>query len=428
MPDAQYDVVILGGGAAGLMCAAAAGKRGRRVLLLERNERVGSKILISGGGRCNFTNLGADARNYISKPAGPSVATRFCKSAFARYTPQDFIRLVERHGIAYHEKKLGQQFCDGSSKQIVEMLRAECEAASAEIRTGCCIEKPAHIIRSDAATVGDPSSPTIPDAEAERPPSRFRLQLSSGEVISSASLVIATGGLSFPNLGVSDFGYRVARHFGIEVVETRPGLVPLTFSPRNASTLDFSELSGLSLPVIVRTSSDKAVSFAESLLITHRGFSGPAILQISSFWREKDDLIFDLLPDTDAEAWITQNRTGGATAEQALSRIWPQRFARAWCRLHAPARPLAQLTAAERKSLIENLKAWRVPIGGTEGYAKAEVTLGGVATSELSSKTMESRKVPGLFFIGEVVDVTGWLGGYNFQWAWASANAAAQTA
>ncbi|PTY02901.1 aminoacetone oxidase family FAD-binding enzyme [Verrucomicrobia bacterium LW23] len=409
----RYDVVILGAGAAGLMCAAIAGRRAKRVLLLERNDRIGSKILISGGGRCNFTNLGAEARNYISTEGGASEAPRFCKSAMARYTPRDFVRLVESHGIAYHEKKLGQQFCDGSSRQIVEMLQAECLAAGVEIRTGCSVASPGDIVRTETAAA---------DADA-RKQAGFSIATSSGPVTCS-SLVIATGGLSFPKLGASDFGYRIAKHFGLQVVTPRPGLVPLTFTRENAAT--FVELSGISLPVIARVEGQKAPAFEESLLFTHRGLSGPAILQVSNYWREGNALEFNLLPGENAEQWLVSHRTGGATAEQALSRVWPQRFTRTWSRLHAPTRPLAQLGAAEMRTLAASISAWRVPLEGTEGYAKAEVTLGGVSTSELSSKTMEARKVPGLYFIGEVVDVTGWLGGYNFQWAWASANAAAQ--
>lgn len=390
MPSASLqstDVIVIGGGAAGLMCAAVAGQRGRRVVLLEHNERVGKKILISGGGRCNFTNLHARAENYISQ--NPD----FCKSALARYTPHDFIRLVEQYGIAYHEKKLGQQFCDTSSREIVEMLLSECRDASVQIQTGCRIEL---VAKTD----------------------RFQLSTSQ-ENWECQSLVIATGGLSFAKLGATDFGYRLARQFGLSVTELRPGLVPLTFSPVEKDA--WTELSGVSFPVVAR---NRGQSFQESMLITHRGVSGPAILQISSYWKEGETLDIDLLPEMNVKEWLQENRQGGATLEQALSRVLPQRFARHWTRNLKLTRPLAQLSSRDLECIEENLQHWKLALAGTEGYPKAEVTLGGISTAELSSKTLESRRVPGLYFIGEVVDVTGWLGGYNFQWAWASAQAA----
>jgi predicted Rossmann fold flavoprotein len=385
----DFDVLVIGAGAAGMMCAIEAGKRGRRVALLEHNPRVGLKIAISGGGRCNFTNLDASPANYLSGQPD------FCKSALARYTPWDFVALVEQHGIAYHEKKLGQQFCDDSSRRIIDLLLAECAAAQVDLRVNC---------RVNAVRKGE----------------HFEVTTSAGE-FRAASLVVATGGLSFPKLGASDFGYRLARQFGLAITELRPGLVPLTFEA--ADHAHFNALSGVSLPVIAR---HRGTEFAENLLITHRGVSGPAILQISSFWREGEPLHFHLLPGIDVPGWLAAARRQNADFPTLLSRHWPRRFAEAWCARHAPAKPLPHWTAAELTEVAAQLENWRMGFAGTEGYPKAEVTLGGVDTRELSSKTMEARKVPGLYFIGEVVDVTGWLGGYNFQWAWASGHAAGQ--
>jgi len=374
-----------------MMCAAVAGKRGRRVVVLERNNRVGKKIQISGGGRCNFTNLHAEAGNYLS--AQPD----FCKSALARYTPYDFIRLVESHGIAYHEKKLGQQFCDGSSSEIIGMLEEECRRARVLIQTDCRVSS---VRRTD----------------------RFEIDSNLG-VWSCDSLVVATGGLSFAKLGATDFGYGVAKQFGLAVTELRPGLVPLTFTAEDRLVL--ADLSGISLPVTIR---HRGQSFTENLLITHRGFSGPVILQISSFWREGEMLEIDLLPGRNGAALLQDHEPNGHTLEQALRAEWPERFAKKWSSLMSASRPLAQLSGSKKKEIRAALHAWKISMTGTEGYPKAEVTLGGVATSELSSKTMEACRVPGLYFIGEVVDVTGWLGGYNFQWAWSSAHAAGQAA
>jgi predicted Rossmann fold flavoprotein len=384
------DVVVIGAGGAGLMCAIEAGQRGRRVLVLEHNERVGKKIAISGGGRCNFTNLHAGPDNYLS------VQPDFCKSALARYTPWDFVALVEKHGIAYHEKTLGQQFCDTSSRAIIEMLLAECAAAGVEVRTGCRVHE---VSKSD----------------------RFRVWTSAG-VFEAASLVVATGGLSFPKLGATDFGYRLARQFGLGVTALRPALVPLLLAEDDAG---FTRLSGLSLPVALRC--DGGV-FEESLLFTHRGVSGPAVLQVSSYWREGATITCDLLPGTEAAALLRSWRESRAQPATLLAHHWPERFAQAWCERFAPAKPIAQWTAHELGTFAARLNAWPFAPSGTEGYGKAEVTLGGVDTRELSSKTMEARRVPGLYFIGEVVDVTGWLGGYNFQWAWASGHAAGQYA
>ena len=386
----DYDVLIVGAGAAGLLCAIEAGKRGRRVVVLEHNQRVGLKIAISGGGRCNFTNLGTTPDHYLSD--NPD----FCKSALARYTPWDFIALVEKHRIPYHEKKLGQQFCDGSSRAIIEMLLTECSSAGVEIRTGCRVEEVRH---SD----------------------RFQLITTTGE-ITGTSLVIATGGLSFPKLGSTDFGYRIAKQFGLKVTPTRPGLVPLTFISQDQA---WQGLSGLSLPVIAHHAGQ---AFRENLLITHRGLSGPAILQISSFWRPTETIHFDLLPDFSAGNILERGRTENTDFASAIGTAWPRRFAEVWSERETLAKPLRHYKARELTDLTERLHRWPMTFSGTEGYPKAEVTIGGVDTRELSSKTMEARRAPGLFFIGEVTDVTGWLGGYNFQWAWASGHAAGQVA
>jgi hypothetical protein len=381
------EVVVIGAGAAGLMCAAEAGRRGRRVTVLEHQERVGKKIAISGGGRCNFTNTGATWECYRSRQPG------FCKSALARYTPADFLALVEKHGIAYHEKTLGQQFCDVSSRQIIDLLLRECAEAGVEIAVNCRV-----------AAVGKPE--------------RFRVETSLGELEPEA-VVIATGGLSFPKLGASDFGYRMARQFGLAITELRPGLVPLTLGGAELSAV--GSLSGVSLPVEVEHGGAR---FAESLLFTHRGVSGPAILQISSYWREGEPLRINLLPHEPAGERLARGRRENAVLTALMCEAWPRRFAEAWYAQQNVTRPLPQLTRDELERLEAAIHQWTLHPAGTEGYAKAEVTLGGVETSELSSKTMESKKVPGLYFIGEVVDVTGWLGGYNFQWAWASAMAA----
>ncbi|MEO6971393.1 MAG: NAD(P)/FAD-dependent oxidoreductase, partial [Chthoniobacterales bacterium] len=355
------------------------------------NARVGLKIAISGGGRCNFTNLFAAPENYLS--GNP----RFCASALARYTPQDFIALVEKHRIPFHEKKLGQLFCDFSSRQIIEMLLAECAIAEVDVRCGCRVES---VEKRDGFSIG-----------------------TNLGTLECNSLVIATGGLSLPRLGASDFGYRVAEQFGIKSTGTRPGLVPLTFAAAEQAL--FASLSGVSLPVVARAD---GTSFAEAMLITHRGLSGPAILQISSYWREGESITLDLLPHHPGADWLRAHRDEKATAEDLLAREWPTRLASAWCARYAPSTPLLQTRTAELEQLAHRVHKWPMRPGGTEGYPKAEVTVGGIDTGELSSKTMEARRVPGLYFIGEVVDVTGWLGGYNFQWAWASGHAAGEVA
>jgi predicted Rossmann fold flavoprotein len=387
----RYDVIVIGAGGAGLMCSLTAGRRGRRVALLEHNTRAGLKIAISGGGRCNFTNVFAAPENYIS--GNP----RFCASALARSTPQDFIALVEKHRIPFHEKKLGQLFCDFSSRQIIEMLLAECAIAQVDLRCSCRVES----------------------VEKQE---HFSLGTSHG-AMECDSLVIATGGLSFARLGASDFGYRIARQFGLKVAATRPGLVPLTLGDEERDV--FAPLSGVALPVIARADGTK---FAEAMLITHRGLSGPAILQISSYWRERESATLDLLPQRPGADWLFDHRDSRRTAQDLLEREWPARFAAVWCARYAPQKSLQETRTADLEQLARLVHHWPVRPDGTEGYEKAEVTVGGVETGELSSRTMEARRMPGLYFIGEVVDVTGWLGGYNFQWAWASGHAAGDVA
>jgi predicted Rossmann fold flavoprotein len=371
------------------MCAVEAGRRGRRVAVVEHNGRVGRKIEISGGGRCNFTNLHTTAKNFLS--ANP----HFAKSALARYTPSDFISLVERHRIKYHEKKLGQLFCDGGSRQIIEMLLDECERARVEILTECRVEE----VRQEAG---------------------FEVRTSRG-ALRSESLVVATGGLSIPQLGATDFGYRVARQFGLKVISPAPALVPLTLSREDLASL--RQLSGVSVPAVVRCG---AAEFAENILLTHRGLSGPAVLQASSYWERGAALAVDLLPGLDALQLIESKRDTGAELSTILAAHLPRRFAQVWAELYAPPRPPKSYAPAELREVAARLHDWRLAPAGTEGFAKAEVTKGGVDTGELSSKTMEARRVPGLYFVGEVVDVTGQLGGFNFQWAWASGYAAGQ--
>ncbi|MPZ32675.1 MAG: aminoacetone oxidase family FAD-binding enzyme [Rhodospirillales bacterium] len=371
----HYDVIVAGGGAAGLMCALRAGQRGRRVLVLEHADKVGKKILISGGGRCNFTNLGSRPEAFLS--ANP----HFCKSALARYTQHDFIALVEKHRIAWHEKTLGQLFCDGSARQIVAMLLAECDAVGVDVKV-------AHRITG------------INKAD------RFAVDTDHG-AFASPSLVLATGGLSIPKMGATGFAHDVARRFGLSLIEMRPALVPLT--------LKVPELSGVSLEVVTRFGRAR---FREAMLFTHRGLSGPAILQISSYWQEGGAIAIDLLPDLDARSFLVESKRSRPKAElrTILAEVMPQRLAQ-----HLAAKgTMAGLRDRELEALADHLKAWTIVPSATEGYAKAEVTVGGVDTDELSSRTMETKKVPGLFVIGEAVDVTGWLGGYNFQWAWSS--------
>ncbi len=390
--ESTFDAIVLGGGAAGLLCAALAGQRGRNVLVLERAGTVGKKILISGGGRCNFTNIGAGPMHYISGNR------HFAKSALSRYTPRDFLELVEKHQIAWHEKTLGQLFCDGSAKQIVQMLLDECATGPGNVEIRC------NQSVSDVAHDG----------------SQFTVSTQNGSA-SASSLVIATGGPSIPKMGASDFAYGLARQFGLKVVEPRPALVPLTLGGEDVL---FRELSGVSAEV---EASANTTTFREAALMTHRGLSGPAILQVSSYWRPGDPVTLNFLPDATPDWLLGEKRTRPSAGLRTVLRDYlPARLADALAeRLDVTGDlgnvPDKALRAAERR-----LAAWTFRPNGTEGFAKAEVTVGGIDTGELSSKTMEAHKVPGLHAIGEAVDVTGWLGGYNFQWAWASAHAAAQ--
>lgn len=389
MPD--WDVIVIGAGAAGLFCAIEAGKRGRRVLVLEHADRVGKKITISGGGRCNFTNLHTNPDNFLS--ANP----HFCKSALARYTPTDFISLVEKHGIAYHEKKLGQLFCDGSSQQIIDLLLRESADAGVQIRCHCRVDE----IKKDDL---------------------FRLQTNQGD-LSATSLVIATGGLSIAPLGATDFGYRIARQFSLKIEEPRPGLVPLTLN--TPMLKQWARLSGVSIDSVV---SSDGHEFRENILITHRGLSGPAILQISSYWKPGAPISINLLPNEDVRDLLAENETSAIELANLLAGRLPRRFVDVWCEMFAPSKPLKQYSDAEIDQISEALHHLKITPAGTEGFKKAEVTAGGVSTGDLSSQTMEARRVSDLYFVGEVVDVTGQLGGFNFQWAWASGFAAGQVA
>jgi len=380
----KFDVLVLGAGAAGLFCAIEAGKRGRRVAVLERSERIGKKILISGGGRCNFTNIHCQPENFIS------ANEHFARSALSRYTPTDFIALVEKHGIAYHEKTLGQLFCDRSAQLITDMLEAECRAAGVRIFVDCCIREVTRqtqfIIRTD-----------LPEFHAP-------------------AVVVATGGLSIPKMGATAFGYELARQFGLKIIATKPGLVPLLLGGKDFKR--YGDLAGVSAEVIA-TANDHA--FREKMLITHRGLSGPAILQISSYWEKGHAIQIDLAPGREITPAICGAKVRNMTAARAaFLGVLPKRFAERWLEANKPASWTNEALAV----LEKRVHAWILTPAGTEGYEKAEVTAGGVDTEELSSKTMESKKAPGLFFIGEVVDVTGHLGGFNFQWAWASGAAA----
>ncbi|MGB9153265.1 MAG: NAD(P)/FAD-dependent oxidoreductase [Alphaproteobacteria bacterium] len=385
----KYDVIILGAGAAGLMCALRAGQRGRKVLLLDRAEQVGKKILISGGGRCNFTNLGIAPDRFISNNR------HFCLSALKTYTQHDFIALVEKHKIAYHEKTLGQLFCDISAREIVDMLLDECRSAQVDIR-----------LDQQIGEVGKTDS--------------FRIQ-TQADVFEAASLVLATGGLSIPKMGATGLSYQIARQFGLPLTETRPALVPLTFE--NPSLDLMRSLSGISLEIIASIGKR---SFRENMIFTHRGISGPAILQISSYWREGLDITLDMLPDMDAETFLLERKQSRPKAElkTILGEVLPQRLAQGLTTEYFSASPIGTLSHKSLKEVATLLKAWKLTPTGSEGYAKAEVTVGGVDTNSLSSKTMQATGVPGLYVIGEAVDVTGWLGGYNFQWAWSSGWAA----
>jgi len=414
-----YDVVVLGGGAAGMMCALEAGKRGRRVLLLDHAEKVGKKILISGGGRCNFTNIETKAENFLS--ANP----HFAKSALARFTPKDFVVMVEKHGIKYHEKTLGQLFCDGSAQQIVGMLEKECAEVGVEMRCGVKVSG----VRAMNVKMDSPLE------------ERFFMETSLGDFV-CASVVVATGGLSIPKMGATGFGYDLARQFGHEVVEVRPGLVPLVFNGEDREK--WCDLAGVSAEVVAtagegqqqkpltqrpQSRNAKGAKFREKLLVTHRGLSGPAVLQVSSYWRPGGEVRFDLAPGLEVFGLLlakSSERDWNA-AFAALRAVLPTRLAERWVRVKANV-SAGDWTNAGIARLEQELHAWTLTPAGTEGFEKAEVTAGGVDTDGLDARTMESKRVAGLYFIGEVVDVTGWLGGYNFQWAWASGVAAGQAA
>ena len=389
--DFDTDVLVIGGGAAGLFCALTAGRRGRRVRVIEHANRCGKKILMSGGGRCNFTNTGTTPANFLS--ANP----HFCKSALARFRPEHFIAMVDAHGIAWHEKELGQLFCDDSSKQIVAMLLAECADAGVRVDVSCSVQSVA------SASGGG-----------------FRVATSQG-VLSAASLVVATGGLSIPSMGATGFGFELARQFGHAVLPTRAGLVPLTLSGKHQE--HYAELAGVAFPVEARCGKAR---FSNALLVTHRGLSGPSILQVSSYWEPGRELLLDLLPERDIEAWLLERQAVKPAAElrTVLAEVFPQRFAQRLCEVWFDSRPMRQYTHRQLPDIARQLAHWPIVASGTEGYRTAEVTLGGVDTDGLSSSTLASKHVQGLYFIGEVVDVTGWLGGYNFQWAWASGHAA----
>ena len=400
----KWDVVIIGAGGAGMMCAIHAGRRGRSVMLLDHSAKIGGKILISGGGRCNFTNVGAGPANYVSRNP------HFAKSALSRYPPSEFIAQVEAHGIAYHEKKLGQLFCDVSAKAIVELLETQTREACAEIR-----------LESKVETITKPwAAPEFENAGA-----RFRVdgQTPGGTfTLECESLVIATGGFSIPKIGATGFGYRIAKEFGLRLVETEAALDGFTFSPDQERM--FRELAGVSVDCVIRAGD---LSFRENILFTHSGLSGPAALQASLHWRRGESVVIDLLPGVDLQEFFrTKKREGSRSLVRTLlAEVLPARFATKLCELHFPSDlPLPQVSERALETFIALLHAWELVPNGTVGYSKAEVTRGGVNTDELSSKTMEAKKVPGLYFIGEVVDVTGWLGGYNFQWAWASGHAA----
>jgi predicted Rossmann fold flavoprotein len=395
-----YDIAVIGAGAAGMMCAATAGQRGRRVVLIDHYGKIGEKIRISGGGRCNFTNIHATHGDFLSR--NPD----FCRSALARYTPRDFIALVGKHGIAYHEKTLGQLFCDGSAKEIIEMMMTECREGAVEWRQPCAVN-------------------SIEARGTRGEETRFLVDTSQGP-LEVESLVIATGGLTVPKIGATPFGYRIAEQFGLAIVPPKPALVPLSFDPELLAR--YGDLSGVSIDAETWCRDGR---FREALLFTHRGLSGPSILQVSSYWQQgeaAEPIHIDLLPGVDVREWFARERRSRSAPGSLLAQRLPKRFAQQWSEAHGLAKPMAELSDRALDDAVRALKDWRVQPSGTLGYNKAEVTLGGVDTRALSSKTMEALDVRGLYFIGEVVDVTGHLGGFNFQWAWASGHAAGESA
>lgn len=389
----KFDVAVIGAGAAGMMCAAEAGKRGKKVLLIDHYHKLGEKIRISGGGRCNFTNIHTRPESFLSNNP------HFCRSALARYTPQDFIKLVDQHGIKWHEKTLGQLFCDDSAVLIINMLKTECDRAKVETHMSCVVNS------------------------VSREKDGFSVKTAHGD-FSAAALVIATGGLAVPKIGATPFGYKIAEQFGLKIVPPRAALVPLSFDPE--ALAQYGDLSGLSLDAEVSCHNG---SFREALLLTHRGLSGPAILQVSSYWQNgsaKEPIHINVLPDPAVVDWLTEQRSSRIQFNNLLSERLPRRFAQQWCEAHRLTMPAIQLSDKAFAGALAELQDWQVKPSGTLGYNKAEVTLGGVDTHALSSKTMQANDVPGLYFIGEVVDVTGHLGGFNFQWAWSSGFAAGQ--
>ncbi|MGH7020598.1 MAG: NAD(P)/FAD-dependent oxidoreductase [Brevundimonas sp.] len=398
MKSSDLDVLIVGAGAAGMMCAIEAGKRGRRVRVIDHARAPGEKIRISGGGRCNFTNLGTSGANFLSENP------RFALSALKRFTQHDFLKMVERHGIAWHEKTLGQLFCDDSAKQIIRMLTDEMRAAGVTLSLGLGVTSIAR------------------DGE------RFTVDLDDGTRVSAASLVVATGGKSIPKMGATGWGYEVARQFDLRLTETRPALVPLTFEPGLLEQLQ--PLAGVAVDAVVKTTDkSRPASFTEAMLFTHRGLSGPSILQISSYWREGEAITVNMAPAEDVAARMLAAKTenGKQAVHTALGHIIPRRLAEVICAREGLAGKLAEVGDKKLRAMAETVNAWTVKPVGSEGYRTAEVTLGGVDTAALDQQTMEAKTIPGLFFIGEVVDVTGWLGGYNFQWAWSSGWAAGQS-
>jgi len=402
------DVVVIGAGAAGMMCAAQAGKRGRRVLLVDHWPTIGERIRISGGGRCNFTNRLVSADHFLSRNP------HFCRSALARFSSRDFLAMVELRGVAYHERSHGQLFCDRSSRDILELLRGECAEAGVQWAHPCAVER---IERTGTAHEAAGNA-------------RFAVATDRG-TLACESVVVATGGLAVPLLGATPFGYTIAEQFGLRIVPPKPALVPLALAPETLVAL--APLAGVAFAGEARCAAGRTPRFRENILITHRGLSGPAVLQASSYWQAQEyggdsrkPIVIDLLPGIDARAWLSQRRDSHATLANLLSESLPRRFAHEWCAMHDWKHPLNQYSAAGCREVARALNGWTLMPSGTLGFAKAEVTLGGVDTGGLSSQTMEATTVPGLFFVGEVVDVTGWLGGYNFQWAWSSGWVAGQ--
>ena len=400
----RFDVVVIGAGAAGMMCAAECGARGRKVLLIDHAKRIGERIRVSGGGHCNFTNREVGSGNYLSRNP------HFCRSALARFTPWDFIERVERHGIPYHERKHGQLFCDGSAQAIIDLLRDGCDMTGVQWAQPCVV----HAVRRGNSGKAEP----------------FEILTDKG-IFTAASLIVATGGLAVPKMGATPFGYQLAEQFGLPVIPPMAALVPLALPPELLAS--FKALSGVSVEGAV-TVPPKSPEFRESVLFTHRGISGPAILQISSYWQfqlatgSHGSISIDLLPGEDAASWLVSKQHTRASLSSVLAERLPRRLAHVWSSFYEKDRPLDSFSLRELQMIGDRLNAWSLLPSGTLGYAKAEVTLGGVDTHALSSKTMEAREVPGLYFIGEVVDVTGWLGGYNFQWAWSSGWVAGQFA